>query len=140
MIVLRIFMLKIVVFTKKKIKWVLFLDLNSVKNQQKQKKYSNPYYFYFLHFFYTIPIFFFKTPNSVFKHRFLFYTVYCAGVIFGNFGSSPECKCKCKKKYTALQCLLKHKTLESFSERFYRNWLRIFGKFWSWAKKNRLIT
>jgi hypothetical protein len=24
--------------------------------------------------------------------------VYCAGVIFGNFWCTPECKCKCKKK------------------------------------------
>jgi hypothetical protein len=23
--------------------------------------------------------------------------VYFAGVIFGNFGCKPECKCKCKK-------------------------------------------
>jgi hypothetical protein len=31
-------------------------------------------------------IFYFKTPHSVFfKHRFLFHTVYCAGVVFGNF-------------------------------------------------------
>jgi hypothetical protein len=30
--------------------------------------------------------------------------VYCAGVIFGDFWCTPECKCKCKKKihYTAM--------------------------------------
>jgi hypothetical protein len=38
--------------------------------------------------------FFFKALHSVFlKHRFLFYTVYCAGVIFANFWCTPECKC-----------------------------------------------
>jgi hypothetical protein len=44
----------------------------------------------------TLLKFFFKTPHSVFlKHRFLFYTVYCAGVVFGNF-----------EKKTDLQCLI----------------------------------
>jgi hypothetical protein len=43
---------------------------------------------------FTLHQFFFQNTAQCFlKHRFLFYTVYCAGVIFGNFGCSSDCNC-----------------------------------------------
>jgi hypothetical protein len=128
--------LKIVVFTKKISNEFGFSTKIQWKGKQSKKKVQLVYFYIFfiflLHSFFlkkhrklhsvkflhrfffgvkkhfTLNQFFFKTPPSVFlKYRFLFYTVYCAGVIFGNFGCTPECKCKFKKIHcTAMPVLI----------------------------------
>jgi hypothetical protein len=61
-----------------------------------QCKIFGPIFFRCKKTLYTHHFFFQNTAQCFFlKHRFLFYTVYCAGVIFGNFWCKPECKCKC---------------------------------------------
>jgi hypothetical protein len=109
---------------------LLFLKKNSMKRQPKQKKIKSSMfscYFYFLHFFwrktpkitqckifatiffglkkllYATPIFFSK-HHTVFLFSktpiFILHSVLCRC----NFWCTPECNCK--KKYTALQCLV----------------------------------
>jgi hypothetical protein len=94
---------------RKKNQWKNF-TLCFFKKINKDQKTKKPIFFGVKKTLYSTPFSFFKTLHSFFfKYRFLFYTVYSAGVIFGNIWCTQECKCKCKKKYTALQCLTRCK-------------------------------
>jgi hypothetical protein len=78
----------------------IFIQKFNEKAAKAKKNQIQLVYFYIFILFLLPSFFFLKTLNttpSVFlKHRILFYTVYCADVIFGNFWCTPRCTPKCK--------------------------------------------